>query len=491
MKSKFKCGILASAMLLCSCWAVMPFSNGRPIIADNAQTERPASEKTIKYDFLPEDEMPILGYIGIPPENAGNANAAAENPSFMTRSNFERYKDAGFNILSGLYEREPFHTSEIIKAMELSEELGLAYFVNDNALRCESYEGSVPAGSKEDYKSVLENAWYLKENAFAGVAVKDEPSAKDYDGMSRVNEALKELTDGKIVYTNLFPSYVESYRLYLDNPTGDAWNQYVQYVTEFVDKVQPDVLAYDYYVFMKDNASLGNPLGTSNPEELVLGEHNLRDYIKSLSLYRKVSQERNIPYWVSVASFNHRYGTQFTYKQTEWTVNTSLAYGAKGIQYYTYWSGIEGSKMENWDKPSKSGLVTVNGTPHDTYYQIQKINQNIKLVDDVLMKCDSKGVMQFGNQTLQMVKEDTLYGYGYLNNISGGDTFVGCFDNNGKAVYYIVNNSVNAGRQTFKADFLKKVNVKLTNLDGTKVVNDAYSVGFNLSGGQAVLLEVL
>lgn len=490
MKLKNKCTVLACVMLLCSSWAVMPFSS-ETLVTDNYVREQTVNEKTIKYDFLPENEMPILGYVGVPPANAGNADNVGENPSFITRSNFNRYKEAGFNILSGLYEREPFHTGEIIRAMELAEELGLAYFVNDNALRCESNQGTIEAGTKEDYQKILDEAWYLKEKAFAGIAVKDEPSAQDFDAMANVNSALKDTTEGKILYTNMFPSYVESYRLYLDDPKGDAWAQYVQYVTEFVEKVQPDVLAYDYYAFMKGNATLDNPLGTNNPEEIVLGENNLRDYIKSLSLFRKISQAKNIPYWVSVASFNHRYGTQFTNKQTEWTVNTSLAYGAKGIQYYTYWSGIDGSKIENWDKPSKAGMVTVNGTPHDTYYQVQKINENIKLVDEVLMKSTSKGVIQFGKQVLRLVKDDTLYSYGYLNNISGGDTFVGCFDNNGKTVYYIVNNSINSGRKTFKADFLKKVNVKLTNLDGERIYNDAYSVGFNLSGGQAVLMEVL
>ena len=61
----------------------------------------------------------------------------------------------------------------------------------------------------------------------------------------------------------------------------------------------------------------------------------------------------------------------------------------------------------------------------------------------------------------------------------------------GKDVFYIVNNSINAGRQTLKANFLNKVNVRLTNIYGTQTMENAYRVGFNLSGGEAILLEVL
>lgn len=487
-------------LLLCLCFALFPLSRtDAQTTSDNSTTRT----EQITYDFLDKNEMPILGYVGIPNANAGDAANPAENPSFINRTNFERYKEAGFNILSGLYERANFTDPDVHKALKLASEVGLAYFVNDTTFRCDSFGGTVESASEDAFREAMQNAWYLDASAFAGLAVKDEPSAQDYDGMAKVNKVLQELTDGKIIYTNLFPSYVETARLYLDNVPEGVWNAYEQYVYEYVDKVMPDIIAYDYYVFMNIDSSLENPLGTSNPIDIVSGEMNMQDYIKSLSLYRKISLDYNIPYWVSVASYNHRYHQLYTSKETAWQVNTSLAYGAKGIQYYTYWAGIDGSTMESWANPNKSGLVTANGTPHDTYYQVKEINENIKVVDEILMNSTSKGIIQFGKQTLPLVADDVLYGYGLLSDITGGDTFVGCFDYNGKSVYYIVNNSVNAGRTTFKADFLTNVDVRLYNLDIQQSnlekgltqdyveYNSTQSVGFNLSGGDAILLEVL
>lgn len=492
MKKSTKIAMGVLSLAVCTSWSLLPSTN--PIGQTLAEGVRSATykvtEDTFKYDFLGTDEMPILGYVGMPNENAGSATNPSINPSFLTKSHFMKYKEAGFNILSGLLEREPFSTPDVHKAMEVAEETGLVYFVNDVAFRCDSHAGATEAASKEHYFQEMKDKWYLKENAFGGIAVKDEPSAQDFDAMGRVNESLKELTDGKILYTNLFPSYVSSARLYLDDTSGSTWDMYVRYVDEFLSKVKPDVLAYDYYVFMKDDSTLENTYGSSNPVDQVAGQLNLNRYFQSLSLFRQKSQEQDIPYWVTVASYNHRHHKPYTKKQTSWTVNTSLAYGAKGIQYYTYWPSVEGKDPSNWVNHGESGLVTLNGTPHDTYYNIKEINDNIKVVDDVLMKCTHKGVIQYGNTILPTPAEDTLHGYGLLGSIDG-DAFVGCFDNNGKDVYYIVSNSVNAGRQTFKANFLDKVNVRLTNLDGTSTTLDTYSVGFNLSGGQAVLLEVL
>ena len=160
----------------------------------NAISESNNNEELIKYDFLDKTEMPLLGYVGIPPANAGSAGSESINPSFMTRSNFQRYKDAGFNILAGLYERDPIQRSEIVKAFKLCEEFDLKYFITDLGFRCDSSGGTTPNKSQEYYDNLMDNAWYLNEPAFAGIAVKDEPSAADLDDMGKVNIALKDKT---------------------------------------------------------------------------------------------------------------------------------------------------------------------------------------------------------------------------------------------------------------------------------------------------------
>jgi hypothetical protein len=221
-------------------------------------------------------------------------------------------------------------------------------------------------------------------------------------------------------------------------------------------------------------------------------------------MMRKYAMEYNIPFWVTVASHDHvgNVGDSIPIKRTSWVVNTSLAYGAKGLQYYTYWNdGAGSSNKDSWadqGEERSQGLVTINGALTDNYYRIQKINNNVKLIDEILLNAEHKGIMQFGAQYVELIAEDILYSFGALRKVSG-DAFVGCFTHNGNDVYYVVNNSVSSGIKTFKADFTSNVNVRLTGLNyvtdenpsGTVSITDVNTVGFNLAGGEAVLIEVI
>lgn len=463
-------------------------------IPAKATVAEPENEPLIKYDFPYIDdavEMPILGYMGVPGHTIGTVV-----PSFLTRANVKTYMDAGFNILSGLYERVPLHVPEVRKIIEICEELELTYFVNDTTYFSSFYAPQESVPSKDYFVDLMSDDFYFESPAFGGIAVRDEPNIFCFDQMAKVNEALNEITGKKkIMYTNLYPKAANQYQLgFADTGAACTWEQYDEYVTSFLSKVEPTILAYDCYTLTRAGSVVSDVNG---------GEGIVGDYIKSLSMYKKYAKQYNIPFWVTVAAHDHIYNSgSIPLKHTQWTVNTSLAYGAKGIQYYTYWNDGAGSPdVSYWADQSSSraqGMVSINGAPTDNYYRIQKVNNQIKLIDHVLMGAEHVGIMQFGTQHVELMPEDVLYSFGNLYNITG-DAFVGCFTHEGNEVYYIVNNSVDSGVKTFKADFIENVNVRLTNLNyvsqtnpnGQIVKSDANSIGFNLAGGEAILLEVL
>lgn len=461
-----------------------------PVMAIEEQEKAPL----IKYD-LPyineQTEMPILGYMGVPGNPIGTIT-----PSFLTRANINAYKEAGFNILSGLYEKVPLHNAEVHKAVELCEELELCYFVCDNKYRSSFEEPQASVPTKDYFVGLMQKDWYFESPAFGGVAVRDEPSIHCFDQMGSVNSAINEITNGKkLMYTNLFPKGANQSQLGFANTTNSStWEQYDEYVKSYLEKVNPTVLAYDCYTLTKPNAIVPDTNGKDG---------SVGTYVRSLSMMRAYAKQYNIPFWVTVASHDHVYSRKnIALKQTSWVVNTSLAYGAKGVQYYTYWNDGAGSKnIDSWaDQGSErsQGLVSINGALTDNYYRIQKINKNIKLIDEVLLNAEHFGVMQFGMQFVELIPTDVLYSFGKLRDIKG-DAFVGCFKYNGNDLYYIVNNSVDSGLKTFKADFIEEVNLKITGLNyvtdenpsGQIVKTGVSSVGFNLSGGEGVLVEVV
>ena len=441
----------------------------------------------IKYD-LPylddQKEMPILGYLGV----QGSAINGYDTISYLTKSNVRAYREAGFNILSALYEREPLFPIEVRKALRICDELEMNYFVSDTEFAY-SYDSQPDLETLPSVNQVMESMqskYYFDNPSFAGLVARDEPSLYCMDGMAIGNESLIRSTDAKkIYYSTLYPSGASYEQIGLDasNKKAVSWDKYVEYATTYVEKVKPTVLAYDaYYLHRKDATIEGLNAG---------GEPG--NYLGQLSLYRDLAMKSNIPFWVTIASYNHVYRTNdVPLKNNEWVVNTSLAYGAKGVQYYTYWNidVADANSTDRWNNQIEFGLVSMNGALHDNYYKIQRINQNIKAVDEVLLKSTHKGVMQFGEQKLNLIEKDTLNRYGKLKNIHG-DAFVGCFDNNGKDVYYIVNNSITEGIRTFKIDFNGKVNVRMTNYHGVTSKENVSCVGINLSGGEAMLLEVL
>ena len=214
----------------------------------------------------------------------------------------------------------------------------------------------------------------------------------------------------------------------------------------------------------------------------------------------KHTKERNVPVWTTIATYKHGKPAPYNDEETFWTTNISLAYGVKGVQYYIYWPQMEGYDSGDYlNNPYLRGMVDSSGMPLDAYYRVQKMNRQIKAVDQALMPSMPKGILQFGNLKIDIPKEDQLSEFGELKTVTGGDSFVGCFDNNGKSVYYVVNNNLGdwsgskiLGNSIFKMDFKKKVNVRFTNVDsGEKTINNAYSICFNLKPGEAMLVEVL
>ena len=110
-------------------------------------------------------------------------------------------------------------------------------------------------------------------------------------------------------YINLFPTYASSKQL--GNPT------YADHLESFMRTVRPAVLSYDHYSLMKD--------GTDR-----------KDYFENLSLIREAGLRWGVPPWNIILSIPHFGYRDPTEAEMRWQVYTSLAYGMKGILYFTY-----------------------------------------------------------------------------------------------------------------------------------------------------------
>lgn len=185
-----------------------------------------------------------------------------------------------------------------------------------------------------------------------------------------------------------------------------------------------------------------------------------KGYYQNLATIRHEALKANIPFWTYIQTTTwYEGGVLPTENELRWNVNTSLAYGAKGIQYFT---GVV--PYDSGGESFAGGLFNAQGERTDVYYFAQRANMYIQSVDHVLMNARSLGVVYAGgipqfatihsnsNYTLLTAAENaaeiptlgtltaTQAGLKAVETITG-NALVGCFDYNGKMAYYVVNNS--------------------------------------------------
>lgn len=188
-----------------------------------------------------------------------------------------------------------------------------------------------------------------------GYYLRDEPGAGMFEALAKWSAAFRAAAPGALPYINLFPNYASPEQL------GGTYEQYVE---TFVQTVQPPFLSYDNYSLMDDGS--------------------LRDgYFQNLEAIRSAALRHKLPFWnVVLANAHYRYAEP-TYAGLSFQVFTALAYGARGISYYTYFTPTIGNyrlapidqfghKTPTWDLVRRVNLQILRLAP--TYTQLKSVN---------------------------------------------------------------------------------------------------------------------
>ena len=264
------------------------------------------------------------------------------------------------------------------KAEEIEEQIAL----------CEKYGlvCIVGRGSKFDAEQLAEG------DGVWGYSVRDEPGTADFAGLRESVDAIRKARPGRLAYINLFPGYAPAEILGAEN--------YDEYVRRFVEEVGVDVLSMDHYPAMKPDAD------------------GRRGYCKDLEVMRKYSLEKDIPFWnfFNVMPFGPHFDP--TEAQIRWQIYTSLAYGAKGVLYFCYWTPGGG------EFPKGGAIIRQDGSRTRHYDQAKRINLELKNLGPTLMELTSKEVIRIepGERGLKALRG------GPVRSLSGGDYLIGVFE---------------------------------------------------------------
>ncbi len=224
----------------------------------------------------------------------------------------DEWIDAGFTVpISPWY--DPSNTEEVkqfIKLLDYAQQKGIKMIICDPRCYAPKYNQYDENKYKEGIKTAA--ATTGKHPAVLGFYIGDEPDADNKETFFRCYKLMKEAAPALFPFANLLPYF----SWILKRAGTDSWDNYLN---EYYNKSKPDMYSYDCYVQM-------------NP-----GEEGINDYYENLKLYREASLRNGIPFWntlLSVGHFNYRIPNA---DDIRWQFNTSIAAGAGGILWYSYY----------------------------------------------------------------------------------------------------------------------------------------------------------
>ena len=186
-----------------------------------------------------------------------------------------------------------------------------------------------------------------------------------------------------------------------------------------------------------------------------------------------------------------------TAEQLKWNVNTALAYGAKGYNWFTLiepWEfAMTGNSTDGMDgiDPKRCGLIGCDGSNDNENYEAAKsVNEWASSVDHILMEAEWKAVLAYGYYAKSNTSASGTYGTASLeaNDLIYG-AIVGVFDYQGKDMYYLVNNNPN-NSQNISLKFSDGAK-NMTIYNGTQVTTqNQASCTLNITPGCAALVIV-
>jgi len=323
----------------------------------------------------------------------------------------ERYKEVaecGFNVAWGGWLDNPEEPGQpnpatAKKILDLCQQVGIKALIFDKRL-------DVLEPHQVDEKA-LDGviADYASHPALFGYMVRDEPGKEVFTTLGGINQYLLKKDPKHLPYINLLPNYA--------NHPDWLGAAYEPIVAKYMEIVKPAMVSWDSYRQMFEG-----------------GDESY--YWKNLEIIRKLSLKAKVPMIQIIVSLKHMGYRECSEADLRWQVYSSLAYGSRGILYFTYWDVLSLA----W--AGAPALMTMDGKRDVKWFYVQKINHRIAKLGETLTKVTSTGVYHTdpvppGGHRLARI--------GPVKKAEGGPLTIGCFvDRNAQEYILVVNRSFSA-----------------------------------------------
>lgn len=301
-------------------------------------TRSPAADRPAG---IPIDEFPISYWCGPMPE-------------FATLERYKEIKDAGFTFAMPMCATTSVELNQ--KILGFCQEVGLKAFIAD---------GRMPVGVPDDAAKKRIDAIiadYASHPAFLGYHITDEPGAGAYPAIAQTVAYLKEKDPQHPAFVNLYPNYC---------PLGALGTKtYEEYLARYVKEVHAPFFSYDNYFS-----------AVPKPEAR-------RAWIDNLAVACKVSLESKTPFWQIVLVTQHFGYASPTIADLRYEAFQTLAYGGRGVLWFTYWSPAATNNTAHW----KHAMIDETGKRDPHYDDVRTVNGELQALGRELLHADSLAV---------------------------------------------------------------------------------------------------
>ena len=326
--------------------------------AGRAAAATPNEPRTSRTDAAPRDGAPPATD-PVTPASAAAVSASADlpltggpdfpiglfwppHPFQTTLARYQEITEAGFTFLiTGNYQFDQRSTNY---ALGMADQVGLKVLVADDprvgALAqylTVTDDRTVPSSiTTADATSWVGSSLdgYAGHPSFAGFNLYDEPAQARFPNVGALTGIVRQLAPALLPYSNL------------NRGNGAAYARFVQ---TYVDTVQPPLISFDRYPILTDGIDI--------------------NYFDTWAIIRNASLNSGLPAWTYIQSTGYNGHRIPTASQLAWQINVSLAYGCKGIQYFTYWTP-DPARGEGYTQ----ALITTDGRRTPLYDAAKALN---------------------------------------------------------------------------------------------------------------------
>lgn len=276
-------------------------------------------------------EMPVLAWMGPPPD----------------QTTLERYRElaeAGFNHSFSWFR----DAGSMAVALEVAREAGVKLLICCPELR-QQPEDTVRR--------------FMEHPATGGYYLRDEPGAADFESLGDWVRRIRAVDDVRPCYINLFPTYASPQQL--------GTETYREHVTRFLAEVPVQILSFDHYP--------------------IVGDRLRADWYENLEIIAAAAKGAGKPFWAFALAVAHDPYPVATVDGMRLQVFSNLAYGARAIQYFTYWTPT--SRQWNFHRAP----IEADGTRTEVHDRVRQVNEELQRVAPVFLRAEVVEVWHAGD----------------------------------------------------------------------------------------------